>query len=119
VVAFALAQVGTPYEKGAAGPHAYDCSGLVVAAYRAVGIELPHWSVSQAEAGRAVDWRQEAIRPGDLVFTRGDSPAIDLGHVGIALDGTTWISAPRPGGHVHVVPMPTAAIQRVRRLVDA
>lgn len=117
VVGFALAQVGKPYERGTAGPDTYDCSGLVLAAYRSIGVELPHWSVAQADEGRAVDWPNEPIRPGDLVFTRGDTPTIDLGHVGIAVDGTRWISAPRPGRRVHQVPIPVHAIQRVRRLL--
>ena len=42
-IAFALRQVGKPYQWGAAGPNAYDCSGLVYAAYAAAGIQhRPH-----------------------------------------------------------------------------
>ena len=97
VEAFALAQQGHPYRKGAAGPGAYDCSGLTLAAYAAGGIDLPHWSVTQAQRGRAVDWHREPIEPGDLVFTRGDNPIIDLGHVGLAISATEWVVAARPG----------------------
>ena len=39
-IAFALRQVGKPYQWGAAGPNAYDCSGLVFAAYAAAGISI-------------------------------------------------------------------------------
>jgi cell wall-associated NlpC family hydrolase len=116
VVAFALAQRGHPYRKGAAGPRAFDCSGLILAAYATVGIDLPHWSVAQAQLGRAVDWRHEPIEPGDLVFTRGDNPVIDLGHVGLAVSGTEWVVASRPGAPVRVVPLPSG-IQRVRRIL--
>jgi peptidoglycan DL-endopeptidase CwlO len=116
VVAFALAQQGHPYRKGAAGPSAFDCSGLILAAYATVGIDLPHWSVAQAQRGRAVDWRHEPIEPGDLVFTRGDNPVIDLGHVGLAVSGTEWVVASRPGAPVRVAPLPSA-IQRVRRIL--
>jgi cell wall-associated NlpC family hydrolase len=119
VVAFVQAQLGRPYRKGAAGPDAFDCSGLVRAAYLTVGIDLPHYSVTQAGLGRAVDWRTEAIQPGDLVFTRGDTPVIDLGHVGLAVSGTKWIVASRPGVPVRVAPIPVLSIQRVRRMVDA
>lgn len=119
VVAFARAQLGRPYRKGAAGPDAFDCSGLVRAAYLTVGIDLPHYSVTQAGLGRAVDWRTEAIQPGDLVFTRGDTPVIDLGHVGLAVSGTKWIVASGPGVPVRVAPIPVLSIQRVRRMVDA
>jgi peptidoglycan DL-endopeptidase CwlO len=116
VVAFALAQQGHPYRRGAAGPRAFDCSGLILAAYATVGIDLPHWSVAQAQRGRAVDWRHEPIEPGDLVFTRGDNPVIDLGHVGLAVSGTEWVVASRPGAPVRVAPLPSG-IQRVRRIL--
>jgi cell wall-associated NlpC family hydrolase len=117
VVAFALAQRGRPYRHGAAGPDAYDCSGLTMMAYRAAGIDLPHYSVSQAQRGYPVDWRHEPIRVGDLVFTRGDTPVIDLGHVGLAISATEWVVASRPGTAVRVAPIPGGAIQRVRRLL--
>ena len=116
VVAFALAQQGHPYRKGAAGPNAYDCSGLTTAAYAAIGVALPPYSVTQAGRGRAVDWRQEPIEAGDLVFTRGDNPVIDLGHVGLAVSNTEWVVASRPGVPVRVEPLPRG-IQRVRRIL--
>ena len=53
-VAFAMRQVGKPYQWGATGPDAYDCSGLVYAAYAAAGIRhRPHdlWLA----AGRSAD----------------------------------------------------------------
>jgi cell wall-associated NlpC family hydrolase len=62
----ALAQLGKPYVWGAAGPGSYDCSGLVLAAYRAAGISLPHSSSMQSTMGRPV--AANALQPGDLVF---------------------------------------------------
>ena len=118
VLAYARAQLSRPYRKGAAGPDAFDCSGLVRAAYLTIGVDLPHYSVTQASRGRAVEWPTEPIRPGDLVFMRGDTPVIDLGHVGLAVSATEWIVASRPGQPVHIGPIPMAAIQRVRRIVD-
>jgi cell wall-associated NlpC family hydrolase len=118
VLAYARDQIGRPYRKGAAGPDAFDCSGLVRAAYLTIGVDLPHYSVTQASRGRAVDWRAEPIQPGDLVFMRGDTPVIDLGHVGLALSATEWIVASRPGQPVHTGAIPIAAVQRVRRIVD-
>ena len=52
----------------AAAPPApvFDCSGLIRAAYATVGVDLPHYSVTQANRGRAIDWRTEPIRAGDL-----------------------------------------------------
>jgi cell wall-associated NlpC family hydrolase len=118
VVAYARAQLGRPYRRGADGPNAFDCSGLTRAAYRAIGVDLPGYSVTQASMGRAVDWRNEEIRPGDLVFVRGDTPVIDLGHVGLAISSTEWIVAPRTGQVVQIAPIPVRRIQRVRRMVD-
>jgi cell wall-associated NlpC family hydrolase len=117
VVALALAQRGRPYVHGGAGPDGYDCSGLTMMAYRAAGIDLPHYSVSQAQRGEAVEWRRQPIRAGDLVFMRGDNPVIDLGHVGLAISATEWVVASRPGTPVRVASIPRAAIQRVRRLL--
>src|SRR5258708_19806870 len=39
-IVFALDQLGKPYQWGAAGPGAYDCSGLGYAAYGATGIRI-------------------------------------------------------------------------------
>ena len=47
----ALAQVGDPYVWGAAGPDAFDCSGLMQYAYSAAGVSLPHSSASQSRMG--------------------------------------------------------------------
>lgn len=62
----ARAQVGKPYQYGAAGPDAFDCSGLTQYSYRAAGIELPHSSRRQSEMGTPV--ARADLQPGDLVF---------------------------------------------------
>ena len=64
-VDMALAQVGKPYVWGAAGPDSFDCSGLVLFAYRAADISLPHSSVLQATLGPPVPRAQP--QPGALV----------------------------------------------------
>ena len=46
-IAFAKAQLGEPYVYGAAGPDAWDCSGLTSQAWAAAGHPLSHWSVAQ------------------------------------------------------------------------
>lgn len=118
-LAFAQSQLGKPYLFAASGPDAYDCSGLVVAAYRTVGVKLPHHSATQATYGTAVDWTTQPIAPGDLVFTHSSSGG-DLSHVGIAVDATHYIHAPRSGDVVRVAPMPSATtIQAVRRIIPA
>lgn len=96
VVAFALAQLGKPYVWGAAGPAAYDCSGLTMAAWASVGIPLAHYTGDQQHQGTAVTAAE--LQPGDLVLTPGaDAPAPGVaGHVGIYLGDNLVISAIDP-----------------------
>jgi cell wall-associated NlpC family hydrolase len=54
------------YVWGSAGPTGFDCSGLMLAAYRSVGISLPHSSQAQSHLGRAVS--RNELKPGDLIF---------------------------------------------------
>ncbi|GFG76713.1 hypothetical protein MBOT_40780 [Mycobacterium botniense] len=65
VVAVARTAIGRPYQWGAAGPDAFDCSGLVVWAYAQVGITLPHSSQALAVGGQPVD--RPDLQPGDVV----------------------------------------------------
>lgn len=118
VVDYALAQVGKPYRFFAKGPEAFDCSGLTLAAYQRIGIDLVHYSAYQAKQGSAVDFHNEPIRPGDLVFqARRGSETIN--HVGIAITSTTWVQAVGTGSTVKLGPMPAAStITEVRRFVD-
>jgi cell wall-associated NlpC family hydrolase len=62
----ALAQVGKPYAWGAAGPNAFDCSGLMQYSWGAAGRALPHSSNAQSGMGTPVS--RDALQPGDLVF---------------------------------------------------
>lgn len=115
VLQFALAQQGKPYLFAAAGPDAFDCSGLTKRAYAQIGVALVHQSAAQATQGTAVAFSTDPILPGDLVFmaTRGNDV---ITHVGIAIDGNTWIQARRPGDVVRVGPMPAkTSIVAVRR----
>jgi LysM repeat protein len=118
VVAFAYAQLGKPYRFFTAGPATFDCSGLVMAAYSQIGIQLIHHAASQATMGTAVDiWSGDAIQPGDLIFmaTHGSS---EITHVGIAVDATHWIHAPAPGDVVRLAPIPPKGLlSTVRRLI--
>jgi peptidoglycan endopeptidase LytE len=120
VIEFLKAQVGKPYKFFSAGPDAYDCSGLSKAAYALVGIQLTHYSGSQAKSGEAVDWTTQPILAGDLVFTASASTPGVIGHLGIAIDGKRWIHAPRAGESVRVGMIPSdAKILAVRRLIPA
>ena len=65
-VNYALAQVGKKYRMGTTGPSYFDCSGLMYAAYKQVGISLPRTSQAQFSAGTSVS--KGDLQPGDLVF---------------------------------------------------
>jgi cell wall-associated NlpC family hydrolase len=92
----AMAQRGDPYVYGAAGPDAFDCSGLTKYAYAAAGKQLPHSSRAQAGVGRAVS--RAHLRPGDLVFFYNP-----IGHVGMYIGNGQMVHAPKPGSVVKVI----------------
>ena len=94
-VQFALAQVGDAYVYGAAGPDAYDCSGLTMAAWAAAGVSLPHSSSAQYSSGPQV--AASALQPGDLVFYY--SP---ISHVGIYIGNGQIVHAANPSTDVTV-----------------
>lgn len=82
VVSFAIAQLDKPYVYDAAGPAAYDCSGLSMAAWARGGVDLPHDAAAQSHFG--ISTSPDALVPGDLVFVPGDDGTLAApGHVGI------------------------------------
>ena len=96
VIAYAEAQLGKPYQWGATGPDAFDCSGLTMMAYRAAGITIPRTSQQQWAYGPRIPASQ--ARPGDLVFFAGsDGTMTAPGHVGIVTGPGTMIDAPYTG----------------------
>jgi cell wall-associated NlpC family hydrolase len=94
-VRFALAQVGKSYVYGAAGPSAYDCSGLTMRAWGAAGVGLPHSSGGQRGYGTPVS--ESELRPGDLVFYY--SP---ISHVGMYIGNGLIVNALNPSAGVRV-----------------
>jgi cell wall-associated NlpC family hydrolase len=120
VIAFARAQLGKPYRFNTAGPDTFDCSGLTAAAYAQVGVWLPHQSAMQSNRGVAVDWRNEDIKAGDLVFMFSKAQPTVISHVGVAINSWQWIHAPRSGDVVRLGVIPSdGVIQAVRRYVTA
>jgi cell wall-associated NlpC family hydrolase len=93
-VGVAMAQLGKPYVWAAAGPDAFDCSGLVVYSFGAVGKSLPHSTYALYSIGVPVS--RDQLQPGDLVFFDG------LGHVGIYIGGDQFVHAPHTGDVVKV-----------------
>lgn len=86
-VRYAVSKVpGGNYVWGAAGPTNFDCSGLTLAAYRSVGVSLPHSSRGQFGVGRPVS--RADLKPGDLIFWY--SP---IHHVGMYIGGGKIVHA--------------------------
>jgi len=98
-VAFAYAQLGKPYQWGATGPGAYDCSGLAQAAWGAAGVQIPRTTYDQWAALPHI--ATSAIEPGDLLYYDGE------GHVAMYVGGGYIIDAPQTGLDVQKLPMST------------
>ena len=104
-IRFALAEVGKPYVWGATGPNTYDCSGLMLRAFQAAGIDLPRVSWQQFKAGGHVPVKQ--AQPGDLLFyaTDPNDPAT-IHHVMLYMGDGQMVEAPYSGESVRVRPVP-------------
>jgi cell wall-associated NlpC family hydrolase len=71
-----------PYCYGGSGPHCFDCSGLVVAAYRYAGVNLPRRGVRTSRQLYAFTTRipLKWSRTGDLLFYDYDHDGV-ISHV--------------------------------------
>jgi cell wall-associated NlpC family hydrolase len=113
-LAFAMAQLGKPYQWGAAGPDAYDCSGLVYAAYAAAGIRIARTTYQWQQDGSVVPLSQ--LQPGDLLFSAGsDGTATSPGHVVMYLGSGQVIQAPQAGQDVQIDPLDLAGVVAATR----
>jgi cell wall-associated NlpC family hydrolase len=97
-IAYARTQLGKPYVYGATGPDAFDCSGLVMAAWQAAGVSIPRTSEQQ--------WADlphvSSPQPGDLIFYTGSSIDAPPGHVTMYLGGGQMIEAYGTGVPIRV-----------------
>lgn len=107
-VAAAMTKLGRPYVWGAAGPNAFDCSGLTQWAYQQVGVSIPRVTWDQERAGRVVPVSQ--IQPGDLVFYDGG------GHMAMYTGGGQVIHAPRTGDVVRIASLYMMPVELVVRV---
>ncbi len=96
-VSVAMAQVGKPYQWGAAGPNSFDCSGLIMYAWGAAGVRLSHYVPSQYSETRHIS--QSQLQPGDIVYYNG------FGHNGMYIGNGQIVHAPHTGSYVQVVSM--------------
>ncbi len=93
IARIAMHLVGTPYQFGGADAQGFDCSGLAVYAYQAVGLDIPRTARDQNRAAQPVPLSE--LQPGDLVFFR--ISARHVNHVGIYAGGGRFVHAPRRG----------------------
>ncbi|MFI9505511.1 C40 family peptidase [Nocardia sp. NPDC052566] len=103
----AMSKIGAPYVYGAAGPNAFDCSGLVQWAYRQAGMELPRTSGEQLGAGTPVSL--ENLQPGDMVSFYGG------GHSGLYAGDGNVVHASTAGTPVQVASISSMPFAGARR----
>lgn len=108
VVAAALSKLGSPYSWGAAGPDSFDCSGLMLWAYKQNGQDIPRTSQAQMSGGVSVS--RDAIQPGDIVAYYPGAT-----HVGMYIGDGKIVHASDYGIPVQVVPVDSMPIVGISR----
>ncbi len=96
IVNYAVQFVGNPYVWGGTSlTNGADCSGFTMQIMRKFGVSLPHYSGSQAQAGKAV--KSGDMRPGDLIFYAGSNGKVN--HVALYIgNGQIVHAASRKSG---------------------
>ena len=103
-----MSRIGSPYAWGAAGPNAFDCSGLVSWSYSQVGKSVPRTSQAQIAGGTPVAISD--LQPGDVV---GFYPGIT--HIGIYIGNGQVVHASTYGTPVQVADMNTMPVTGAAR----
>lgn len=119
-VSFAISKVGLPYIYGGVGPEGFDCSGLVMMAYKAAGVTLERTTYQQVGEGTAI-YSFSELKPGDLLFVMGSDPQGDLpGHVGMYVGDGYLVQAPHTGTRITATPLTAweSSIVAMRRIVQ-
>ena len=88
-------ELGKAYVFGAAGPNAFDCSGLMTYIFGKAGVSLPHSAAAQYDVTQRISYSQ--LQPGDLVFYYQP-----IDHVGIYIGGGNIIVADNPSVPVKI-----------------
>lgn len=102
VMLAALTQLGVPYRSLASEEGVgFDCSGLMLYAFREAGIELPRISGDQIDAATAVD--AAVAEPGDFVFYPG--------HISLYIGDGLMVHSPNSGNVVEVRAIPERSLR--------
>ncbi|WP_329275907.1 C40 family peptidase [Streptomyces sp. NBC_01451] len=91
VIDFLKAQLGDAYVMGATGPNAWDCSSLVQAAFKQVGVDLPRVSQDQSMQGTEVSLSN--IQVGDILYWGAKGSAY---HVAVYVGNGQYLDAANP-----------------------
>ncbi|MFC8847872.1 MULTISPECIES: C40 family peptidase [unclassified Micromonospora] len=119
-VSYALDQLGDPYVWAAEGPNAFDCSGLMWAAYRSAGhYQLPRVSRDQYYATRSRTVSRSALLPGDLLFFASGSSWTTIHHVGMYIGNGKMVQAPTTGQTVKISTVGWSRLYAATRVVGA
>jgi cell wall-associated NlpC family hydrolase len=106
-IRYALNQLGKPYVFAAAGPDAFDCSGLTMAAWAAAGVAIPHFAADQATLGTPEPDNLSQAVGGDLVLIPGsDGTPQAPGHVGMIVG---YLDQP-DGRHLYLIQAPETGV---------
>lgn len=126
VIARAGSAMGTPYSWGGgsyngptrgidsgAGTVGYDCSGLMMYGFAAVGIRLRHYTGYQYNSGRKVPSAE--MKRGDMIFYGPNASQ----HVALYLGNGQMLEAPNTGDVVKVSPVRTSGMTPyVTRMIE-
>ena len=94
IVKLAKKEIGKPYVWGAAGPYAFDCSGLTSYVYKhAAHKTLPRTTYGQITRGKTIRVSTKKLKKGDLLFWGNY-------HVAIYIGSGKFVHAPAPGQKV-------------------
>jgi cell wall-associated NlpC family hydrolase len=93
-----------------------DCSGMVVEAYAAAGLDLLAHSIRTADDmyHSVAVLPITGLSPGDLVFSEIDNGR--AGHVGLYIGDGQVVEEPHPGDHEKIVSLTTYGWQAAGRL---
>ncbi len=105
----AASEKGKPYAYGAAGPRAFDCSGLTFYAFHRAGFRgLPRTAAAQSHFAHHI--ARSRMHRGDLIFFTGRGGVYHVGlYAGMSHGRRLVLHSPYPGRRVHVEPLWTNA----------